>query len=102
MAFELLVILLRKVENTVDLTIGNVMQEVYLNSAMEEAVEAAKVYYAAFFRSPQLAAAKEIEPTDGEDKQVKWNNKYSRDSNATPCLAFMDPAWVQPRAWLRS
>ena len=87
-AFELLVILLRKVENTVDLTIGNVMQEVYLNSAMEEAVEAAKTYYAAFFRSPQLAAAKEIEPTDGEDKQVKWNNKYNRDSNATPCLAF--------------
>ena len=71
-AFELLVILLRKVENTVDLTIGNVMQEVYLNSAMEEAVEAAKTCYAAFFRSPQLAAAKEDDPKGG-DKPTAWN-----------------------------
>ena len=87
-AFELLVVLLRKVENTVELTIGNVMQEVYLNSAMEEAVEAAKTNYVAFFRSPQLAAASETEPTDVADKQVMWNNKCSRDPNATPCLAF--------------
>ena len=86
-AFELLVILLRKVENTVDLTIGNVMQEVYLNSAMEEAVEAAKTCYAAFFRSPQLAAAKEDDPKEG-DKPVEWNNKCSRDPKATPCMAF--------------
>ena len=86
-AFELLVILLRKVENTVDLTIGNVMQEVYLNSAMEEAVEAAKTCYAAFFCSPQLAAATEDDPKGG-DKPIVWNNKCTRDPKATPCMAF--------------
>ena len=50
-AFELLVVLLRKVEDSVELTIGTVMQEVYLNGAMDEAMEAAKVHFAAFFRT---------------------------------------------------
>ena len=51
-AFELMVVLMRKVENSAnELNIGNVVREVYLNSAMEEAIEAAKFYYGVFFRT---------------------------------------------------
>ena len=91
-AFELLVVLLRKVEDSVELTIGTVMQEVYLNGAMDEAMEAAKVHFAAFFRTrggtPQLSLLDLGTTKDNGGAGVKWNGKFNTKPDAKPCFAF--------------
>ena len=90
-AFELLVVLLRKVEDSVELTIGTVMQEVYLNGAMEEAMEAAKVHFAAFFRPRggiPLSPLLDMGTKDNGVVEVKWNGKFNTKPEARPCFAF--------------
>jgi len=94
-AFELMVVLMRKVENSAnELNIGNVVREVYLNSAMEEAIEAAKFYYAVFFRTREGTSREPLvgEKTDKGDKGPKWNNKFNHDKDAKPCAAFNNGA----------
>ena len=52
-AFELMIVLFRKIENSVGnkFNLGNVIDEVHLNSALEEATEAAKIFFPLFFRA---------------------------------------------------
>ena len=88
-AFELMVVLMRKVENSPgELNIGNIISEVYLNSAMEEATEAAKHYYAVFFRSRAGDAQPGLGNDKGAEKEAKWNNKFNHDKDAKPCSAY--------------
>ena len=92
-AFELMVVLMRKVENSPsELNIGNIISEVYLNSAMEEATEAAKHYYAVFFRGRAGDAQPGLGNDKGAEKEAKWNNKFNHDKDAKPCAAFNNGA----------
>eukprot|EP00964_Phaeocystis_antarctica_P020695 scaffold11453_cov99-Phaeocystis_antarctica.AAC.1 len=77
-----------------ELNIGNVVREVYLNSAMEEAIEAAKFYYAVLFRTREGTSREPLvgEKTDKGDKGPKWNNKFNHDKDAKPCAAFNNGA----------
>ena len=49
-AFELMLVLFRKIENSTGskYNLGNVIDEVHLNSALDEAMEAAKIFFPLF------------------------------------------------------
>eukprot|EP00964_Phaeocystis_antarctica_P055952 scaffold32955_cov54-Phaeocystis_antarctica.AAC.1 len=61
---------------------------------MEEAIEAAKFYYAGFFRTREGTSREPLvgENTDKGDKGPKWNNKFNHDKDAKPCAAFNNGA----------
>ena len=68
-----------------------VLQEVYLNGAMEEAMEAAKVHFAAFFRPRggiPLSPLLDMGTKDNGVVEVKWNGKFYTKPEARPCFAF--------------
>jgi len=84
-AYELMIVLFRKIENSVGnkFNLGNVIDEVHLNSALEEATEAAKM----FFRSGggNLRADEKLD--DGKGKKP-YNGKGSSDKTCRPCAVY--------------
>ena len=85
-AFELMIVLFRKIENSVGnkFNLGNVIDEVYLNSALEEAVEAAKMFFRAGGGTPRN------NPNDdkNDDDKKKYNGKGNPDKTCRPCAVF--------------
>jgi len=80
-----MIVLFRKIENSVGnkFNLGNVIDEVHLNSALEEATEAAKM----FFRSGGGNLRPDEKLDDGKGKKP-YNGKGSSDKTCRPCAVY--------------
>ena len=85
-AFELMVVLFRKIENSVGnkFNLGNVIDEVHLNSALEEASEAAKMFFRTGGGAPRLGDRESL--LDINKKQ--FNGKFNKDEKCRACAVF--------------
>ena len=88
-AYELMIVLFRKIENSVGnkFNLGNVIDEVHLNSALEEATEAAKIFFPAFFRPGGGNLRPDEKLDDGKGKKP-YNGKGSSDKTCRPCAVY--------------
>ena len=74
-AHELLLVVFRRIEDSGGkLNLGNVTEELHLNTLMQEA----RVNVAAFFRPPGGIPGTVITPSG--DKPLKWNNQFTKGS----------------------
>ena len=85
-AYELMIVLFRKIENSVGnkFNLGNVIDEVHLNSALEEATEAAKMFFRAGGGTPRLDERESL----GEGGKKKFNGKFNKDEKCRACAVF--------------
>ena len=87
-AYELMIVLFRKIENSVGnkFNLGNVIDEVHLNSALEEATEAAKMFFRAGGGNLRLH---DKDDKNEDDKNKKpYNGKGNSDRTCRPCAVF--------------
>ena len=91
-AFELMLVLFRKIENSTGskYNLGNVIEEVHLNSALDEAMEAAKIFFPLFFRSGGGKLRENETHPDQDDKKgkKKFNGKFNKDQTCRACAVF--------------
>ena len=88
MAFELLVIMLRRIEDSAGkLTLGNCINDTYLNTVMEEAFANCQRLYpdVLFFRAHPGKGGNGNSTTGGG---TKWNGKFTNAKDAGLCQAF--------------
>ena len=78
-AFELMVVLFRKIENSVGnkFNLGNVIDEVHLNSALEEASEAAKMFFRTGGGAPRLGHRESLLDTNKKQFNGKFNMLFA-------------------------
>ena len=91
-AFELMLVLFRKIENSTGnkFNLGNVIDEVHLNSALDEATEAAKIYFPLFFRASGgklQHVDPDANPDDNKGKK-EFNGKFNKDPTCRACAVF--------------
>ena len=87
-AYELMIVLFRKIENSVGnkFNLGNVIDEVHLNSALEEATEAAKLFFRA---GGGILRQHDKDDKNEDDKNKKpYNGKGNADRTCRPCAVF--------------
>ena len=92
-AFELMLVLFRKIENSTGskYNLGNVIDEVHLNSALDEAMEAAKIFFPLFFRAGggKLRDPDSVLESDDKNKgKNKFNGKFNKDQTCRACAVF--------------
>ena len=93
-AFELMNILFRRVEDAVPGTANlmTVSTEQFVLGVLEEAQKSAEFFWPIFFRT----GAGKRAPGGGQDGKkpeehgstIKWNNKYAKDDKCRPCGAY--------------
>ena len=84
-ASELLVIMLRRIEDSAGrLTLGNCLNDTYLNTVMEEAQVSTTRFYPDCFRIPPGKGGIVTNGALG----AKWNGKFTASSSVGVCLRF--------------
>jgi len=85
-AFELMIVLFRKIENSVGnkFNLGNVIDEVHLNSALEEASEAAKMFFRTRGGAPHVGDRESLLDTN----KKPFNGKFNKDEKCRACAVF--------------
>ena len=98
-AFELMLVLFRKIENSTGskYNLGNVIEEVHLNSALDEAMEAAKIFFPLFFRAGGGKLRENETHPDQDDKkgEKKFNGKFNKNRRRTSMVTarWPTPSW---------